>query len=109
MNKNNDKGKKSKLVILSDHSKEKEQQKINLSEDESALKEKLISIENKIDSLEKIINVINDELPETFYSSDMFYTIIASSALKAATEVVNDYLGVNEVEKEEKDNNEPLI
>lgn len=95
---------KSKLVLLSNKAKNKtETNNIELNEAELAIKEKLIAIEKKIDSLEKVIEVISNELPETFYSSEIFLTIIAGSALNAATDVVNEVFGV------EKKSDNPLL
>lgn len=91
---------KSKLVLLSNNSKIEEdgEKKVELNSQELEIKARLIEIEKKIDSLEKIVNVISDELPETFYSSDIFMTIIAGAALTAATEVVNEVFNVKSKE-----------
>lgn len=84
---------KSKLILLSNNFADKIE-KAELTSEELEIKRKLIEIEEKIDSLENIVEIISDELPETFYSSDVFMTIIAGSALTAATEVINEYFGV---------------
>jgi len=99
---------KSKLVLFSNNSKTDGENKMaELTPQELEIKARLIEIEKKIDSLEKIVEVISDELPETFYSSDVFMTIIAGAALSAATEVVNEVFGVKK--KENEDDNDPLI
>lgn len=87
---------KSKLVLLSNNSMTNEdgEKKIILTPQELEIKMRLIEIEKKIDSLENIVAVISQELPETFYSSDIFMTIIAGAALTSATEVVNEVFGV---------------
>lgn len=92
---------KSKLILLSNKDKGESPKKIKLSEEELKIKAKLIEIEKKIDSLENIVESITEELPETFYSSDVFMTIIAGAALTAATNVVNEVFGIkNENEKD---------
>lgn len=103
----NKKDLKSKLVLLSNSSKSKEEnakEKVQLTEEELEIKSRLIEIEKKIDSLENIVESIGDELPETFYSSDVFMTIIAGAALTAATDIVNEVFGVDK-KKEDKDDN----
>ncbi|AEO93931.1 gp688 [Bacillus phage G] len=94
---------KPKLILLPNSNKKK----INLTSEEIEIKSKLIDIEKKIDSLENIVEAISDELPETFYSSDIFMTIIAGAALTAATEVVNEVFGIKQ--KNNEDDNDPLI
>lgn len=93
---------KSKLVLFSNNSKvEGKDEKFDLTPEEEAIKARLIEIEKKIDSLENIVEVIGKELPETFYSSDIFMTIIAGAALTAATEVVNEVFGVKTEDKKD--------
>lgn len=95
---------KSKLVLLSNNSMTDEdgEKKIELTPQELEIKIRLIEIEKKIDSLENIVAVITQELPETFYSSDIFMTIIAGAALTSATEVINEVFGVKN-NKEDND------
>lgn len=98
MSNKDDKDLKSKLVVLPNASKSKQNsgdnEEIELTDEEKEIKTRLLEIESKIDSLEKIIHSINQELPETFYSSDVFFTIIAGAALSAASDVVNEVFGV---------------
>lgn len=106
MNGKDDKDLKSKLVLLPGISKSEQKindSKIELTEEELLIKARLIEIEAKIDSMEKIIESINEDLSETFYSSDVFFTIIAGAALTAASEVVNEVFGI------EKDSKNPLL
>ncbi|MNJ90010.1 hypothetical protein D3C87_76010 [compost metagenome] len=101
-----DKDLKSKLVVLPGILKSEKKlndSAIELTEDEKVIKSRLIEIEKKIDSLEKIVESINEDLSETFYSSDVFFTIIAGAALSAASEVVNEVFGI------EKSNKNPLL
>src|SRR6185312_482869 len=98
---------KSKLILLSGNSKvnkDKEKQ-VKLTPEELIIKARLIEIEKQIDSLEKIVETITKELPETFYSSDIFMTIIAGAALSAATKVVNESFGI----KGDEEDNNPLF
>lgn len=101
-----DKDLKSKLVVLPGILKSEQKlndSKIQLTEEEKVIKSRLVEIEKKIDSLEKIVESINEDLSETFYSSDVFFTIIAGAALSAASEVVNEVFGI------EKSNKNPLL
>ena len=97
----NKKEKKAKLVLLSNQKVEKNNQ-ITLTPEELELKSRLVEIENKIDSLENVIKSIQDDLPETFYSSEIFLTIIAGAALTAATKVVNEVFGIKDEDKEQE-------
>ena len=92
---------KSKLILLSNKDKGESLKKIELSEEELKIKAKLIEIEKKIDSLENIVESITEELPETFYSSDVFMTIIAGAALTAATNVVNEVFDIKNENEED--------
>lgn len=92
---------KSKLILLSNKDKGESPKKIELSEEELKIKAKLIEIEKKIDSLENIVESITEELPETFYSSDVFMTIIAGAALTAATNVVNEVFDIKNENEED--------
>lgn len=95
---------KSKLVLFDNSTKDDSvKKKIELTDEELEIKSRLIEIEKKIDSLENIVEVISEELPETFYSSDIFMTIIAGAALSAATEVVNEVFGVKKENNDEDD------
>ncbi|MDF2534286.1 MAG: hypothetical protein K0R18_443 [Bacillales bacterium] len=105
MSNKDDKDLKSKLVLLPGASKSKQQPdvQIELTDEEKEIKARLIEIEKKIDSLEKIVESINGDLPETFYASEVFFTIIAGAALSAASEVVNEVFGIK------KDSKNPLL
>lgn len=98
MSKEKEKQKSNKLVLLPDKLKSK----VELTEEEINLKEKLVAIEAKINSIEKVIDSINDDNPDTIFDGDAFYTIISVAALTSATDLVNDFFGVD-INREKKD------
>jgi predicted RND superfamily exporter protein len=94
MSKDKDK-QKSKLVVLPD----KPKAKIELTEEQLLLKEQLVAIEAKVNSIETVIDSINEDNPETLFDGDAFYTIISVAALTAANDLVNKFFGIEEEEK----------
>lgn len=88
---------KDKLVLLrtitNDLTKE-------LSEEEIDLREKLVEIETKLKSVEKVItNIAKDS--KTIYDSEAFSLLIESIAITSAISVVAEYLNVSPEDIEE--------
>jgi hypothetical protein len=69
--------------------------KIELTDSENELKNKLCDIENKLASVKNVFANINAEKTDTIYNSDTFRILIGSIAITAALNTLAEYLGVN--------------
>ncbi|MFW6008582.1 MAG: hypothetical protein ACOCP8_04875 [archaeon] len=85
------KDKKNKFVLLNFN---KEKSEITLNDEEKELKQQLLEIENKLDSIDKVTKVINDEKPDSIFKTEAFDMLVSSVAITAAVYVVAEYLGV---------------
>lgn len=80
------------LILLESLKKEKS---IVLSEEEVELKDKLLEIESKLESVEKIIVKMNQDKPDTMFDSETFTILVGSIAITAAISVVADYFNLD--------------
>ena len=98
MNDDDKKSKNKNIILLESLKKEC---KIELTEEEQKLKEKLCNIENKLESVEKVILDINNTIPDTPFDSETFIMLVGSIAITAAINVVAEYFEIDkhEIEK----------
>lgn len=78
--------KKNKLVLF-----KKEDKNTILSDEENVIKNELIKIEKRLESINKIVTSINEEDPNTIFDYDNFLMLASSVAIKSAVDVVTDY------------------
>lgn len=90
-----DKEKKhAKLLVLQNLNKEVETHKVELTDEEKALKDKLLEIEKKLDSMENVLKSISQDNPGTIFADQMFNTIFGAIAVTAATGTIAEFFGV---------------
>jgi hypothetical protein len=75
--------------------------KIELNENEIDLKNKLLSIEKKFDSIDKVLNNIIEDNPSTIYGEEIFGAILTSIAMDSASGIIEDYF-----DNKKKENNQ---
>jgi len=93
MSDNNKKNSKNNGLVLIKFP-EKENKFIELNEEENLLKEKLLEIEYKLNSIDNIIFAVKEENSDTMFDSEVFNTIIGSIAISAAISVVAEYFNI---------------
>lgn len=74
---------------------------LTLTEEEEKLKDQLYLIEEKLSSIEKVIDKIDLERDDTIYTSSAFGMLVGSIAIAAAVNAISEYFGVdsNEIKK----------
>lgn len=89
---------KNRIVLLHDSSKTEE--KKVLTEEEKKIKDKLLEIEAKIDSLENVLNAVSEEKVDTVFCDKIFGSVVSTIAITAATNVIAEYFNVSKEDLE---------
>lgn len=90
------------IVLLHDASKElKEKEGLQLTDEEILLKNKLLEIEQKIDSVENALNALSQEKTNTIFSEQIFTTVVGTIAVAAATNLIAEYFNVSKEDLDE--------
>lgn len=92
---------KNRVVLLRDVSKSGEEKEIKLTKEEQELKDRLLEIEAKIDSVENALNAIAQQKENSLFGDKIFGTVVGTIAIAAATNVIAEYFNVT---KEDLDN-----
>lgn len=95
------KNSKNNNLILLKSIKEEILKDIILTKEEETLKDQLYLIEDKLCSIEKVIDKIDLERDDTIYTSSAFGMLVGSIAIAAAVSAVSEYFGVdsNDIKK----------
>lgn len=86
----------SKKIVKFDNGK-KEVTKIELTEEELKLKEKLMEIDRKIISVHNVVDVIASENKDTIFVEDVVDSSLGFIAVTAATNILAEYFGVDKM------------
>lgn len=91
---------KNRIVLIRDSSKTEEKE-LPLTEVEKELKDKLLEIESKIDSVENALNALTKERENSLFGDKIFGTVVGTIAIAAATNIIAEHFNVT---KEDLDN-----
>lgn len=86
--------KKPSLIILKNIIDENNK-KYQLNEEEQQFKNKLVNIEAKLESIDKVTASIKQENDETIFANDAFKMLVESIAITAAMAAVAEYFDVD--------------
>lgn len=86
--------KKPNLIVLKNIIEENNK-RYQFNEEETEFKKKLINIESKLDSIDKVTASIKQENDETIFATDAFKMLVESIAITAAMAAVAEYFDVD--------------
>lgn len=76
--------------------KKVENKSVELTEEELTLKEELLALDKKVESVYKVISQIEPEDEESLIAEDILSNIVGITTVTAATTIIGKYLGVDE-------------